>query len=1198
MERMRQYQKGSFKGMTTAERKDRYIKDVGEQAYNKAYDKAFEKDRNSGFGSRSRGYIPYKLTSESDKVAKPIALAARKSAVTKGSDRFDQVTRYDDMLGRATNPYKYQPGGMRMYGDPKLGDQTFANIVYQESEAGKEEALKKQMQEAQADNTAMEEANAALQRQYSIGNRIEASGQTALQAGAKGLLRLAEDPLKGQTPDWASAMIPNAAGETASLASGTPAAAATDAATGALTDAATDAAGKGAGKLGAFASKYVNKAHAKAVSPYAIGANLLGRGINYLSNDDDATTLNFGEGFGSTLQSAGAGAGYGSILGPVGTAVGAGVGALYGLGKGIYQRNKARNTIGAAEDEKTEELNRIGAEMRNEGIKSRSYSGYDFGRTLAKHGGPRMYQAAGFDMSMLANNPIKNVPASRQDVLTGYSDAELKANRAKGNEVAFNNRMNTVGDNLYSAGQYIKENPLDAAQVGLGGIAIGADGIPVIGTAVSGIADGINAGISGTRSAYYANKGDTAKAGFYGMAAGLDGLAAVPGVGNAAGATKMGMLLNKASHLAHGPIHVAHQGAKAITAGKAALLGVDAATNSFKKGGVKLPGGTMNPIPGSDAVEFKGKSHKQGGILLDEQTEVEGGETMDKVTMKNEGPSDYFFSKYLKLGGQSFAQRHKQLLKEGGTQQDIDSLAQVQEKVAGRNPGVVQMERGGVRQYQSAGPRLDETGRLVDMRYPYLTNSMYQDIENFKPGYFNPPVYGPNRPPKAAQSAPVDISSVGNFYTPMNPALPNYQITMGVPELQLPGSGNQVDYLAGIKPRKEKAAQQREDVNLYDSNLNNPTEPQDKTYVDVNTTLPPLSGGVPSVMGLLQKEPSGYFRSTPGNFGKLGEYENAPLMQVPADEATVAENTPATSTAGASKTSDSEQTARQQETPVTISPKSLPKVDNTTPVKPEIVQQIQELEAKKETQGLTDDERKALKKLYRDVPLGAYAAGAAQMLPAAYAFLRKEKAQKLMGPAGRIGSPKLDRVDFNKERSQNASDARALNKSIETSGSGPAGIIAKMAAFGRKQKGDMEIAVGESRANAGIQAQEAQMKQQADSTNVQNALAIDNVNTQMMENQRVADENRKYMALDKLANASSGLMGDVMSYKANERMARAIGSMGIYEREKLLNSMLGKTNPRTGKPYNRNDIAELYNISLEDNNLLQEAESAKTKSEK
>ena len=982
MERMRQYQKGSFKGMTTAERKDRYIKDVGEQAYNKAYDKAFEEDRNRTYGLFKRQYIPYRLTSESDKVAKPIALAARKSAVTKGSDRFDQVTRYDDMLGRATNPYKYQPGGMRMYGDPKLGDQTFSNIVYQESEAGKEEALKKQMEEAQADNTAMEEANAALQRQYSIGNRIEASGQTALQAGAKGLLKAA-DPLKGQTPNWTNAMIPNAAGETASLASGTAAAAATDAttdaATGALADATTNAATKGAGKLAKFASKYVNPAHAKAVSPYAIAGQIAGQGIKYLSDDDDATTMNFGEGAGGVISGAASGAGFGSILGPVGTAVGGVVGGLYGLGKGIYQRNKARNTIGAAEREKADELNTIGANMRREGVKSRSYSGYDFGRTLAKHGG------------------------------------------------------------------------------------------------------------------------------------------------------------------------------------------------------VRLPGGTMNPIPGSDAVEFKGKSHKQGGILLDEQTEVEGGETMDKVTMKNEGPSDYFFSKYLKLGGRSYAQRHKDILKKGGTQQDINALAKSQEMAAGRNPGVVEMEKGGVRKYQGAGPRLDETGRLIDTRYPYLTNSMYQDIENFKPGYFNPPVYGPNRPPKAAQSAPVDISSVGNFYTPMNPALPDYQITMGVPELQIPGSGNQVDYLAGIKPRKQKAAQQREDVNLYSPNFYNPTEAQDDTKVAMNIGY---VEGVPSFLETPRNIP---YKPRPIDLGQ--EEETVNKVE---DKATV------TPTKATSKTTTSTSTPAVDDLPdLVYEDTQLEAIPEEAEAEAFLTKE--QLDAKKAIEKkiqnnipLTKEEEKALRNMYREAPALAMAAGAAQMIPAAYAFLRKEKAQKLMGPAGRIGAPKLERVDFNKERSQNASDARALSKSIETSGAGPAGIIAKMAAYGRKQTGDMQIAASESRANAGIQAQEAQMEQRADMMNIQNAMAVDNVNTQMMEAQRVANENRRYMALDAASQRASGLAGDYLSYKAQERLARTMGSMGIYERERLAKSLLGKINPRTSKLYTREDISKIYNINLDDPAIKEE----------
>ena len=76
----------------------------------------------------------------------------------------------------------------------------------------------------------------------------------------------------------------------------------------------------------------------------------------------------------------------------------------------------------------------------------------------------------------------------------------------------------------------------------------------------------------------------------------------------------------------------------------------------YQAGGVALPGGVVEPIPGSDAVEFKGQTHDEGGIMMDPQTEVENGETMDQVTMaKKGGKRDYFFSSYLKEGGRSYA---------------------------------------------------------------------------------------------------------------------------------------------------------------------------------------------------------------------------------------------------------------------------------------------------------------------------------------------------------------------------------------------------------------------------------------------------------------------------------------------------------------------------------------------------------------
>jgi hypothetical protein len=119
-------------------------------------------------------------------------------------------------------------------------------------------------------------------------------------------------------------------------------------------------------------------------------------------------------------------------------------------------------------------------------------------------------------------------------------------------------------------------------------------------------------------------------------------------------------------------------------------------TPSFygETGGVRVPGGKVVPIEGSDAVEFVGNKHSEkkidgvSGIRPFPDTEVEGGETMDQVMMAKSGGkgkmNDYFFSAYLKLGGKSFAQRHKEILKSGGKQADIQKLAEMQEAVANK----------------------------------------------------------------------------------------------------------------------------------------------------------------------------------------------------------------------------------------------------------------------------------------------------------------------------------------------------------------------------------------------------------------------------------------------------------------------------------------------------------------------------------
>ena len=110
-------------------------------------------------------------------------------------------------------------------------------------------------------------------------------------------------------------------------------------------------------------------------------------------------------------------------------------------------------------------------------------------------------------------------------------------------------------------------------------------------------------------------------------------------------------------------------------------------------GGKKVPGGVIKPLP-FGAVEFRGNKHGESGkgsnsgIILEEGgksspgVEVEDKETMDNVMFSNGKEDDYIFSSYLKLGGKSFAQMHKEILQSGGDQQQIQTLAKMQEEKA------------------------------------------------------------------------------------------------------------------------------------------------------------------------------------------------------------------------------------------------------------------------------------------------------------------------------------------------------------------------------------------------------------------------------------------------------------------------------------------------------------------------------------
>jgi hypothetical protein len=491
----------------------------------------------------------------------------------------------------------------------------------------------------------------------------------------------------------------------------------------------------------------------------------------------------------------------------------------------------------------------------------------------------------------------------------------------------------------------------------------------------------------------------------------------------------------------------------------------------YKMGGQQLPGGEMEPIPGSDAVEFNGQSHDEGGIMVDNQTEVEDGETMDQVTMAKHGGKrkDYFFSSYLKEGGVSYADMHKEILAEGGDQSKIDWLAQMQEKAAGRPADKIQTaEHGGVKKYQTGDFHINPDGSFNDE----------DDIDQ------------------------------NNIYDPTQSLIPYHNKksdairTRGSESDRMIKAGFVWNGTAWMRPEKEKKVEKK----VVISKKNN------KNVDNSDTRVPTPEENI-----------------TPIPMIKPWEVNKSPIE------------------------------------PFVPSPVSLEKQED-----------IINKEGSEESRTLLDRLKEKARR--GDIPPEAYIAGVAQLLPAAYSYFHKqpdaEQADYTPGFTSPIISErgkgaKLDRVNYNVERATNASDMRGINKFIETSGGGPANIINKMMSYSKKQQGDAKINAAETRANTQIANQEAQLQQQMDVNNMSRAQQASTTNAQMIRaeaarmdqigannaaaRQKIKDDEefQKYAGIGATASGIAGLAGDALSYKASERMARAIGSEGIYDRDKL-----------------------------------------------
>lgn len=1018
-------------------------------------------------------------------------------------------------------------------------------------------------------------------------------------------------------------------------------------------------------------------------------ASLAGMGIQKLSDDDDDTRINFGEGLGGIMKGAGAGAAWGSALGPVGTAIG----GLAGAGLSTYQMIKSRNQ--AREDEERDADYRlrmadaqqrmaetafsrtgsdmgfnVGPSMTNSYLPGQQMMAYQMGggREMLKRADGSYSQRGLWDnirankgsgkkptkqmlkqekkikqkgkyqggtpagQSVLAmndpmagyrQNPI-NIPTNptQGDALMSMSDKEMNANEQR----VLNQQMNANIERNKNAAIQIVQNPelaMDIGQLGLQGVATSE--IPI----ASQIAGGVNAlGYLG-RGAYYGAKGAAtedagygAKGAFYGTMGAMSGAGMIPGLGAAADASTMASMatkiqqgLNAAHHSQVGHLmHAASTGSKEINAFTAGMInpmgiakkGISQAQDyiqSYEAGGdpekkalrkqnrqtkraqrrferkskkgaqnIYQKGGKIKPLPGG-AVEFVGPKHSQGGIMLDSQTEVEGGETMDKVKFAQGGNTgDYIFSDYLKLGGKTFAKRHKEMLNNGASQADIQNLAKMQEEVArkeGRDENGPRgakyiAKMGGVRKYQGGTPgssnqllkdftqqQIDEKVQELAQREQFIQEGlgMYNEFLNRTQ----------NRPTNSNRSnSNEEEPYINNF--PGNPwgfsDQENWARRNVLDEnIDMEGYIGGQDYgniadTAWGKYYSEGPGSTEAERKLFNTN-------REKWYQDVY---------VPRVEEYINENPDEAYSM---------------LQQMLNSSDPNAENFK-------TKLLDKDGNMLPQEAALKIAKELAtdtkigsfhaflaPKLTELPILGPDVpgIEVNRDITLDRVELPKTPPKTPPGVKTPPDVLLPWQMMGPLAALGSKYPQPEKVAPQ----PSGRLNLP---RVNFNAERAANASATNATNKYIQNQAAGPGAIAAQMANNSAQRQGNIEIANQEARANKDLMAQEAMSNLQASQFNAQNAMQADAMNAQSQNIRNQMEYEKRMNASTALGNAAAQYGMDQRAYRAEERMASANQISGEYDRQKYLEALKRDARKRNS-PYANMSDAELKEIAAQ-----------------
>jgi hypothetical protein len=233
----------------------------------------------------------------------------------------------------------------------------------------------------------------------------------------------------------------------------------------------------------------------------------------------------------------------------------------------------------------------------------------------------------------------------------------------------------------------------------------------------------------------------------------------------------------------------------------------------------------------------------------------------------------------------------------------------------------------------------------------------------------------------------------------------------------------------------------------------------------------------------------------------------------------------------------------------------------------------------------------------------------ANLAPAVYALTHQQKKPKTLPFESGVTAPivpkrlraqKLNHINLNQAYSKNAADFNAMNTYIDQSGGGSANLINRMALWGKKHKGDMEILKAEKDYNTQIENQNIAIANQTELYNVrqeQDAMT-QNMQIQAEEAKRLQDVNafntaamnkwqddQEYMKYAGIISAAQGigqLTRDVLGYKGDTLRAQGYSIDNTTNRMFLRRHLGGTLLNQDGSIFCENctneDIANYANI--------------------